>query len=77
VKAPVPDTALSLSSDGPAHWTKFHLATVIFRRAAQLRQGARPRVDARGHNVVRVAGLEVLAGVIAWHLDGPTGEEPA
>jgi DNA-directed RNA polymerase subunit K/omega len=44
----------------------FHLATVIFRRTAQLRVGARPRVDAEGHKLAHVAFLEVTAGMIGW-----------
>lgn len=43
---------------------KFYLATVTFQRARQLKQGARPRVDARGHTFVRTALLEVMAGLV-------------
>lgn len=42
----------------------FYVATLMFQRARQLKGGARPRVDSRGHTVVRVALLEVLAGLV-------------
>jgi DNA-directed RNA polymerase subunit K/omega len=43
----------------------FYIATLMFQRARQLRDGARPRVESRGHTSVRVAVLEVLAGLVA------------
>lgn len=49
-----------------APWGSFHLAAVMFQRVAQLRGGARPRVDSAGHNIPRVAFLEVMAGAIPW-----------
>ena len=52
------------TSVGQRPWENFHLATVIFRRAVQLRGGARPRVDPEGHKVGHVAFLEVTAGAI-------------
>ena len=44
----------------------FHLAAVTFARVAQLRSGARPRVDAAGHKPTRVALLELMADTISW-----------
>lgn len=45
---------------------RFHLAALTFQRARQLNSGARPRVDAAGHKLLRVALLEVMAGMISW-----------
>lgn len=46
--------------------SRFHIAALAFQRAHQLKQGARPRVDAVGHKVVTLALLEVLADTISW-----------
>lgn len=43
---------------------RFYLATLMFHRARQLKSGARPRVDSSGHALVRVAVLEVMAGLV-------------
>ena len=56
------------SAEGQRPWGNFHLATIVFRRALQLRSGARPRVDARGHKTSHVAFLEVTAGAIPWEV---------
>jgi DNA-directed RNA polymerase subunit K/omega len=48
---------------------------VIFRRATQLRSGARPRVDATGHTLLRVALLEVMAGTIPWQTGSDRAED--
>jgi hypothetical protein len=56
------------SSEGQRPWGQFHLATVMFRRALQLRGGARPRVDAPGHKFCHVAFLEVTQGAIPWEI---------
>lgn len=42
----------------------FFVATLMFQREKQLRSGARPRVDPRGHTPARVAQLEVEAGLV-------------
>jgi DNA-directed RNA polymerase subunit K/omega len=47
----------------------FYVATLMFQRAQQLRAGARPRVDPRGHSVVKVAVLEVMAGLVTASLE--------
>jgi hypothetical protein len=47
-------------------WGNFHLATVMFLRAVQLKQGARPRVETGGHKLVQIAFLEVTAGAVTW-----------
>jgi DNA-directed RNA polymerase subunit K/omega len=49
---------------GQAAGDAFYVATLMFQRARQLKDGARPRVDARGHTSTRVALLEVLAGLV-------------
>ena len=48
--------------------SRFHVATLAFRRAKQLHDGARPRVDAAGHLSWRVALLEVEADQVSWYL---------
>jgi hypothetical protein len=54
------------ATDGQRSWGQFHLATVMFLRAIQLRAGARPRVVTGGHKFVQVALREVIAGTITW-----------
>jgi DNA-directed RNA polymerase subunit K/omega len=46
--------------------TGFHLVAVVFQRAKQLQNGARPRVEAGRHKATRVALLEVLADTVSW-----------
>ena len=48
--------------------SRFHIASLAFQRTRQLKQGARPRVESRGHKVCTLALLEVLADTISWHL---------
>jgi hypothetical protein len=62
------DSEVLATAEGQKPWGSFHLATVVFRRALQLRSGARPRVDARGHKTSYVAFLEVTAGTIPWEI---------
>jgi hypothetical protein len=63
ISAPPP---LDLQALGRGHSAgdRFYVATLMFQRARQIRDGARPRVDSRGHSAVRVALLEVLAGAV-------------
>jgi hypothetical protein len=60
------DAEVVASRNGQQPWGNFHLATIVFRRALQLRAGARPRVDPGGHKLGHVAFLEVTAGTISW-----------
>jgi DNA-directed RNA polymerase subunit K/omega len=46
--------------------SRFHVASLAFQRARQLKQGARPRVDAAGHKVVTLALLEVMADTVSF-----------
>lgn len=46
--------------------SRFHIASLAFQRARQLKAGARPRVEQEGHTLVRLAQLEVMAGLISW-----------
>lgn len=62
------DSEVLAGSEGQQPWGNFHLATVVFRRALQLRAGARPRVDPAGHKLGHVAFLEVRAGAIPWEI---------
>ena len=48
--------------------SRFHIASLAFQRTRQLKQGARPRVEANGHKVCTLALLEVLADTVSWHL---------
>jgi DNA-directed RNA polymerase subunit K/omega len=47
---------------------KFHYATLTFQRSRQLKNGARPRVEAGDHKLTRVALMEVMAGMVSWDL---------
>lgn len=53
------------SSNG-ATLNRFHISALAFQRATQLKQGARPRVDAGNHKIATVAVMEVLADTISW-----------
>lgn len=55
---------LGALSRGQVAGDGFYVATLIFQRAKQLRDGARPRLDARGHTPTRVALMEVMAGLV-------------
>jgi hypothetical protein len=46
----------------------FHMATMVFQRARQLKSGSRPRVDAADHPLARLAQLEVSANTVSWSL---------
>lgn len=61
-------TEVLATCDGQQPWGSFHLATVMFRRAVQLRNGARPRVETDGHKFVQIAFMEVTTGVIPWEV---------
>jgi DNA-directed RNA polymerase subunit K/omega len=60
---PVPVT--NASSAG-FHDNRFLLVVVAFQRAAQLRGGARPHLEARGHKSCTMAIAEVMAGTVAY-----------
>jgi DNA-directed RNA polymerase subunit K/omega len=62
------DSEVLAGNDGQRPWGNFHLATIVFRRALQLRAGARPRVDPAGHKLGHVTFLEVTAGAIPWEI---------
>ena len=62
------DSEVLVGSEGQRPWGNFHLATLVFRRALQLRAGARPRVDPGSHKLGHVAFLEVTAGAIPWEV---------
>jgi len=62
------DSEVRAGSEGQRPWGNFHVATVVFRRALQLRSGARPRIDPAGHKLGHVAFLEVTAGAIPWEV---------
>jgi len=54
--------------------SKFRLVHIASRRAEQLVQGARPKVDSKRAKVTRVALEEVNADLVRWQLSSP---EPA
>ena len=62
------DSEVLVGSESQRRWGNFHLTTLVFRRALQLRAGARPRVDPAGHKLGHVAFLEVTAGAIPWEI---------
>jgi len=49
----------------------FQLVRLAALRAKQLQAGARPRVETMGHTVLRVALLEVEAGMVSWNVADP------
>ena len=63
--AAAPLAPISSESDGPP-LSRFYLIALVFQRAKQLQNGARPRVDAAGHKATRLALLEVMAHAISW-----------
>jgi DNA-directed RNA polymerase subunit K/omega len=62
------ESEVLVGGEGQRPWGNFHLATLVFRRALQLRAGARPRVDPGRHKLGHVAFLEVTAGAIPWEI---------
>ena len=58
--------ALAPHAASGATLNRFHISALAFQRAQQLKQGARPRVDAGIHKIATVAVLEVLADTISW-----------
>ena len=72
-------TEVLANHDGQEPWGNFHLATVMFHRARQLRAGSRPRVIADGHKALRIAFLEVITGAVPWEVQTgpPNGDSPA
>ena len=63
-----PRTEVVANQDGQTPWGSFHLATVMFQRARQLRAGSRPRVEPEGHKPLRIALLEITSGAIPWEV---------
>ena len=57
--------------------SKFRLVHIAARRAEQLVQGARPKIESKHAKVTRVALEEVNLDLIKWQLAGnePIGEE--
>ena len=54
--------------------SKFRLVHIVSRRAEQLVQGARPKIDSKHAKVTRVALEEVNLDLVRWQLSSP---EPA
>ena len=48
--------------------SKFRLVHIVSRRAEQLVQGARPKIDSKHAKVTRVALEEVTADLVRWQL---------
>jgi DNA-directed RNA polymerase omega subunit len=57
--------------------SKFRLVHIAARRAEQLVQGARPKIESKHAKVTRIALEEVNLDLIKWQLAGnePVGEE--
>jgi DNA-directed RNA polymerase subunit K/omega len=47
----------------------FHVASLAFQRAKQLKNGAPPRVDSVYRSPTRLAQVEVLADTISWTVE--------
>jgi DNA-directed RNA polymerase subunit K/omega len=47
----------------------FHVASLAFQRAKQLKNGAPPRVDSNYRSPTRLAQVEVLADTISWTVE--------
>jgi DNA-directed RNA polymerase subunit K/omega len=80
VSAPQSSGAVEAAAAGspPPHKMmedRFYLIALIFQRARQLQNGARPRVYKDGHKPTRLAQLEVMAGLVSWEL-GPEPVRP-
>ena len=54
--------------------SKFRLVHIASRRAEQLVQGARPKIESKHAKVTRIALEEVNADLVHWQLASP---EPA
>jgi DNA-directed RNA polymerase subunit K/omega len=67
LNALTPEGVQSNPRNGPL--TPFHVASVAFQRARQLKNGARPRVDSVSRNPTRLALLEVLADTVPWTVE--------
>lgn len=44
----------------------FRVVVLAVQRARQLKDGARPRLDPGSHKLLRLALLEVRAGLLSW-----------
>jgi len=51
--------------------SKFRLVHIASRRAEQLVQGARPKIESRHAKVTRIALEEVEADLVHWQLASP------
>jgi DNA-directed RNA polymerase subunit K/omega len=47
----------------------FHVASLAFQRAKQLKGGAPPRVESHYRSPTRLAQIEVLADTISWTVE--------
>ncbi|MEM1249503.1 MAG: DNA-directed RNA polymerase subunit omega [Acidobacteriota bacterium] len=56
--------------------SKFRFVLVAAKRAEQLMQGARPRIDTEATKIARIAMDEVLDSEVTWDY-GPAPEEEA
>lgn len=61
----------SVFAGGSPLENRFHVIALVFQRARQLQNGARPRVEPAGHKHLRLALLEVLANTLSWTI-GPS-----
>jgi DNA-directed RNA polymerase subunit K/omega len=58
-----------------AQQDRFYMIALMFQRARQLTNGARPRVYKDSHKPIRLAQLEVMAGLISWELMPETARQ--
>ena len=64
-----------MSEETPQIESKFRLVHIAARRAEQLVQGARPKMESRHAKVTRVALEEVASGLVRWQLSRPVPEQ--
>jgi DNA-directed RNA polymerase subunit K/omega len=63
-----PSTAISNAPNGMS-LGPFHVASLTFQRAKQLKNGAPPRVESVYRSPTRLAQVEVLADTISWTVE--------
>ena len=63
----------TIPANGAGDENKFRIVVLAAQRASQLKNGARPRVDAGDHKFLWVAIREVMTGLISWDVTPKAG----
>jgi len=66
VTTPPPGHAVSEEGETHTRNNRFLLSSVAFLRSKQLSNGARARVERKGHKPTFLAVFEVLANTVSW-----------